>query len=41
LFNQEHGDLLQASTWQQLQDDAVQGRAPDVYPYRREIRFPR
>jgi len=41
LFNQEHGDLLYATTWQQLQADAAQGRAPDVYPYRREIRFPR
>lgn len=41
LFNQEHGDLLQASTWQKLQADAAMGRAPDVYPYRREIRFVR
>ena len=41
LFNQEHGDLLEAGTWKQLQDDAAKGRAPDVYPYRREIRFPR
>ncbi len=39
LFHQEHGDLLRAPTWKQLQDDAAQGRAPDVYPYRREIRF--
>ena len=40
LFNQEHGDLLRADTWQQLQIDAQQERAPDLYPYRREIRFP-
>lgn len=39
LFNQEHGDLLDAGTWRQLQADAEKGRAPDVYPYRREIRF--
>jgi len=41
LFHQEHGDLLRADTWQALQDNAAQGRAPDVYPYRREISFPR
>jgi isocitrate dehydrogenase kinase/phosphatase len=41
LLRQEHGDLLQADTWQRLQRDAACGRAPDVYPYRRECRFPR
>ena len=41
LFCQEHGDLFEAQTWQQLQADAAKGRAPDVYPYRREIRFSR
>lgn len=41
LFLQEHADLLSAEHWRQLQADAARERTPDLYPYRREIRFPR
>lgn len=41
MFRDEHGDLLSAAAWKELQHHASEGKAPDVYPYRREIRFHR
>jgi len=40
-FFEVHRELLQAETWQGFQEDAAKGRAPDIYPYRSKIRFPR
>jgi isocitrate dehydrogenase kinase/phosphatase len=40
-FMQTHKELLKAETWQELQQKAASGRAVDIYPYRREIRFQR
>lgn len=38
-FKNSHGDLLQASYWQQVQQNLNKGVLPDVFPYNLEKRF--
>lgn len=39
LFNELHGDLLDVTFWQSMQDDVNNGVVVDVFPYRKINRF--
>jgi isocitrate dehydrogenase kinase/phosphatase len=41
IFNELHGDLLDARFWQGIQDQVRKGEIVDVFPYRKIKRFPR
>lgn len=41
IFNELHGDLLDASFWQSMQDQVRKGEIVDVFPYRKVKRFAR
>ncbi len=38
-FAQRHADLLDAAYWRSIQQEVAAGGFPDVFPYRRHIRF--
>ena len=40
-FDDLHGDLYEAETWQNMQNQLVQGQIVDVFPYRQRKRFTR
>ncbi|KAA0873637.1 bifunctional isocitrate dehydrogenase kinase/phosphatase [Nitrincola tapanii] len=39
IFNQQHGDLLEAHTWREMQEQVRRGEVVDVFPYRQHQRF--
>ncbi|MCP8689085.1 bifunctional isocitrate dehydrogenase kinase/phosphatase [Marinobacterium sedimentorum] len=41
LFNELHGDLLEASFWQRMQQQVREGEIVDLFPYRQIKRFAR
>ncbi len=41
MFEKHHGDLYQASFWQNLQKNIAAGKVEDMFPYRRKKRFVR
>jgi isocitrate dehydrogenase kinase/phosphatase len=40
-FDNLHGDLYEVETWQNMQNQLVQGQVVDVFPYRQRKRFTR
>ncbi|GGO88666.1 isocitrate dehydrogenase kinase/phosphatase [Marinobacterium nitratireducens] len=41
IFNELHGDLLDVTFWQDMQEQVRHGEIVDVFPYRKIQRFPR
>jgi isocitrate dehydrogenase kinase/phosphatase len=39
IFVRQHAELMDADYWKALQDTVARGGFPDIFPYRREIRF--